>query len=91
MRDILPQKDFIIMELKKINQSRIELPEAMDRMKDPTSEFRIIIKGPGCKFVKVDDGVVVPGEAVVEFTFNGRRLFLTREENIGAAIREMDR
>jgi hypothetical protein len=91
MRDILPQKDFIIMELQQVTSTRLVLPETMDKMRDPTHEFRITIKGPTCKFVKVGDGVVVPGEAVVKFAHNGKDLYLTREKNIGAAIREMDR
>ena len=91
MREVIPQKDFIIMELQQVTSTRLVLPETMDKMRDPTHEFRITIKGPKCIFVKVGDGVVVPGEAVVKFMHNGKELFLTREENIGAAIREMDR
>ena len=47
MRDILPQKDFIIMELQQVTSTRLVLPETMDKMRDPTHEFRVIKVGPG--------------------------------------------
>ena len=46
-REVIPQKDFIIMELQQVTSTRLVLPETMDKMRDPTHEFRVIKVGPG--------------------------------------------
>lgn len=90
MREIIPTKDFIVMQLKHDVTSKIILPDEYDKMQ-MVSRFTIMKAGPQCKEIKVGDGVVVAPEAVVKFQFNGQDYFLSREENVGAVIREMDR
>ena len=78
------------MEWREVETNRIVLPEEHDKTKFP-SQFIIKYLGPQCKEVRVGDGVVVSPEAIVKFPHGGRDYFLTREENVGAVIREMDK
>lgn len=90
MREIIPTKDFIVMQVKHKDTGKIILPDNYDQAK-LTSQFEIVYKGPTCKDVKVGDGVVVAPEAIIKFPFNGQDYFLSREENVGAVLREMDK
>ena len=87
MRNVLPLKDFVVMELKNRETAKIILPENYDKMKF-ISRFVIKYVGPDCIEVKLGDGVVVAPEAIVKFQHNQQDYFLTREENIGAVLRE---
>ena len=87
MRTVTPLKDFVVMEVINRETSKIVLPENYDKLK-MISRFVIKFIGPECVEVEIGDGVVVAPEAIVKFQHNGQDYFMTREENVGAVLRE---
>jgi len=87
MRTIMPIRNFVVMELINRETCKIVLPENYDKLK-MISRFVIKFIGPKCVEAKIGDGVVVAPEAIVKFQHNGQDYFLTREDNIGAVLRE---
>jgi co-chaperonin GroES (HSP10) len=89
MRQIIPTKDFIVMEVRHKETNRIVLPEEYDKLK-MMHQFEVVLAGPKCVEVKVGDAIVVDPMAVIKFDHNHCDYFLTREENVGAVIRETE-
>jgi len=90
MRQIIPTKDFIVMELRSKDTGTIVLPENYDKLR-MLQYFRVILTGPKCDEVKIGDAIVVDPQAVIKFKKDDQEYFLTREENVGAVIRETDK
>jgi len=87
MRTIIPIKDFVVMEYINKETNRIVLPENYDKLK-MISRFVIKFIGPECVDAQIGDGVIVAPEAIIKFQHEGQDYFLTREDNIGAVLRE---
>ncbi len=90
VRKIIPTKDFIVMELRHKENDKIVLPDNYDKLR-MLQYFSVILVGPKCDEVKVGDSIVVDPQAVIRFQKDGQDYFLTREENVGAVIREVNK
>ena len=90
MREIIATKDFVVMEVRHKDTNRIVLPEDYDNTKFQHL-FEVVYIGPECVEIEIGDGVVAAPEAIVKFQHNNQDYFLSREENVGAVIREMDK
>ena len=86
-REIIPTKDFIVMEIRHKETNKIIMPDNYDKLR-MLNHFVVIITGPKCVEVKVGDAIVADPQAIVKFQHNRQDYFITREENVGAVIRE---
>lgn len=87
MRKMIPTKDFVILEMPA-KRSNIFLPENRSQNIVDSTELIVKLTGADCKIVRPGDRIVADAQAIIMFTLNKEKLFLTREENIGCIVRE---
>ena len=85
-RQLIPIKDYIILEMMTIKASGIIVPD-MDKPSDIT-EFKVYAVGKDVKEVAVGDIVVCNPDGVLVFSEGTKKYYLTREEAVGLIKRE---
>jgi co-chaperonin GroES (HSP10) len=86
-RQLIPIKDYIILEMITIKASGIILPQ-MDKPTDVT-EFKVFAIGKNVKEVAVGDIVVCNPDGVLVFSEGTKKYYLTREDAVGLVKREV--
>jgi co-chaperonin GroES (HSP10) len=85
--EIIPVKNFIILELPQNAASKIIHPENVKDGVVEIVDLIVVRKGPLCKKIKIGDKIVVDCQAIVPFKIDNKKYFLTREDNVGCIIR----
>jgi len=90
MRELIPIRDYIVIEYKPKEGSLVILPSAEKVDDRDQDNYVVLFCGPDCKSVKPGDRLVINPEAVVRFKHEDKWYWLTREEAVGCIKREKE-
>lgn len=86
---VIPIKDFIVMKRSLSHETRVLLPETIDKGNSGMFTFKVIDMGPDVKSVKVGDSLVTSA-GLFKTEVDGEEFYFTKEELVCLIVREKE-
>ena len=87
-KQIIPARNFLIVELIEGEKSAVILPDGIDLAKTGKARLKVISTGKDCKEVKPGDYIIQIQPQLAQFIVDDVKYLMTREDNVSIIIRE---